>query len=88
LDRDITDPSEAAKLVHDVDIQIGIKTTAFMVFQNRLRLLTDMSQTLEECGPMMAELRGMEMAKVGGIPLTLRQMDSWGNFRLSRAGFE
>ena len=52
-DRNVHDPSEAAKLVYDVDTQIISKESAFMVFENRLRVLTDMPATLEECGRLM-----------------------------------
>jgi hypothetical protein len=57
LDRDVHNPSEAAKLLHDVDIQTGNKAAAYMVFEHRLRVLADMPKTLEECGGLMMELK-------------------------------
>jgi hypothetical protein len=57
IDRDVHNPNEAAKLLHDVEMQIANKSAAYMVFEHRLRVLPDMPKTLEECGPLMAELR-------------------------------
>ena len=43
------DLSEAAKLIYDVDIQINSKEAAYMVYDHKLRVITDMPATLEEC---------------------------------------
>ena len=55
-DRDVHNVNEAAKLVYDVDTQLVVTETKFMVFENRLRELNDMATTLEACSRIIQEL--------------------------------
>ena len=58
--RNVQDLSEAAKLLYDVDIQINSKEAAYMVYDHKLRVITDMPATLEECSRL---IRDMSFAK-------------------------
>ena len=57
LERDVFNPAEATKLLYDVDTQIGNKAAAYMVFEHRLRVLPDMPRTLEDCAPLVQQLK-------------------------------
>ena len=54
--RNVQDPSEAAKLLYDVDTQTNAKETAYMVYDHTLRAITDMPTTLEECSRLMTNM--------------------------------
>ena len=58
--RNVQDLSEATKLLYDVDIQINSKEAAYMVYDHKLRVITDMPATLEECSRL---IRDMSFAK-------------------------
>ena len=58
--RNVQDLSEAAKLLYDVDIQINSKEAVYMVYDHKLRVITDMPATLEECSRL---IRDMSFAK-------------------------